>query len=125
MLTNFTILASKGLVVRLGDKDKTIPILGCGTMHLHVASHNIAYSDVLYIPNLSAILLSYRVHRHTAPGCSFLADHNGCFLTYPDFTIEIHNDNDCTIPCTPISPEASLDFDACIHLLDHSSQAQA
>jgi hypothetical protein len=57
MFVDYVDISSKGLVVRLGDEDKTIPILGTGTLCLDIMGHNIAYADVLHVPALSAILL--------------------------------------------------------------------
>jgi transposase InsO family protein len=125
MMSDFVDLTDKKLFVRLGNEDQTIPICGRGTMRMQVDGHNVAYSDVLYVPDLTAILLSSRVHRRTAPGCSFVADHDGCFLTFPDFTIEIQDEHDCTIHCTAIPDTAPLDFDSRLYLTGHSSRNAA
>jgi hypothetical protein len=93
-------------------------------MCLEVEGHTIAYADTLHAPDLSAILLSSRVHRRAADGCSFLADNSGCFLTYPTFTVKINDSNDCTIPCRRIqNVPHTFDFDSRRYLTDHSSKA--
>jgi hypothetical protein len=103
-------------VVRLGDENKTIPIDGRGTLCINVLGHAVAYANALHVPDLSAILLSTRVHRRVTQGYSFLADHDGCFFTYPNFTVEIADTDDCVIPCSRLPPGTPLDFDACLHL---------
>jgi hypothetical protein len=112
MFLDYTDLSCQGLVVRLGNEDKTIPILGHGTMCLNILGHNIAYAKALHVPDLSVILLSSRVHRRTTQGCSFVADHSGCLLTYPTFSISVDDMDNCTIPCARVDPNAVLNFDA-------------
>jgi hypothetical protein len=64
------------------------------------------------------------VHRRSATGCSFLADHSVCFLTYPTFQIEINSDADCTIPCRRLAlTSGPFDFDSRTHNNIHSSDA--
>jgi hypothetical protein len=92
---------------------------------MEVAGRRIAYADTIHAPQLSAILLSTRVHRRFAVGCSFLVDNSGCFPTYPSFHIKVDDTDDCTIPCTLLHPSsAPLDFDSRLHLtLDSSADA--
>jgi hypothetical protein len=108
--------------VRLGDEHKRILIHGRGTMCLQVQGHTIAYADTLHVPELSAILLSTRVHRRSAVGCSFVADNSGCFLTYPNFQIEVDDEDDCTLPCQAVPADTKVyDFDSRIHVTQHLS----
>jgi hypothetical protein len=86
MFIDYVDLQGHKRVVQLGDENKTIPIYGRSTLCINVLGHAVAYANVLHVPVLSAILLSPRVHRGVTQGCSFLADHDGCFLTYPNFT---------------------------------------
>jgi hypothetical protein len=66
-----------------------------------------------------------RVHRSAAEGCSFVADHSGCFLTYPDFTIEIDDTDNCTIACRPILDYTlPFDFDARRHMTSRLASIQ-
>jgi hypothetical protein len=110
--------------VRLGDESQHILIHGRGTMIMEVAGKVIAYDKVLHVPDLSAILLSSRVHRRAAKGCAFIADNSGCFLTYPDFHVEIDDTEDCTIECHPVSSTTIVpDFDGRCHVTQHSSKA--
>jgi hypothetical protein len=109
--------------VRLGDENKRILIHGRGTMCVEVAGQTIANADTLHVPQLSAILLSTRVHHRAAPGCSFLADSSGCFLTYPNFQIEVDDTADCTISCTAMDPSIhTFDFDSRRYTTQHSSK---
>jgi hypothetical protein len=127
MFVDYVDIQNENRYVRLGDESRRILIHGTGTLCLEVEGKRIAYANSLYVPQLSAILLSSRVHRRAAEGCSFLADHSGCFLTYPTFEIEIDDTNndtdDCTINCLPIQdPSLPMDFDSRRHLTAHSSK---
>jgi hypothetical protein len=123
MFIDYLDIQSENRYVRLGDKSRRILIHGTGTLCFEVAGKRVAYANSLYVPQLSAILLSSRVHRRAAEGCSFLADHSGCFLTYPTFEIEIDDTDDCTIDCLPIQdPSLAMDFDSRRHLTAHSSK---
>jgi hypothetical protein len=51
----------------------------------------------------------------------FVADHLGCFLTYPTFTIRVDDSKDCTIPCAAVDPNTEFDFDSRLHLQAHST----
>jgi hypothetical protein len=123
MLSKYVDLRGKGLVVQLGDKDKTVPIAGRGTLSINMLDHKIAYTGAVHVPDLSFTLLSSRVHRRITPGCSFVADHSGRFLTYLDVAIEVDDCEDCTIPCSTVQPSTSYDFDSQLYLLSHSSKS--
>jgi hypothetical protein len=123
MFSEYVGLRGKGLVVHLGDEDKTIPIAGRGTLSIEMLGHKIAYANALHVPDLFVILLSSRVHRRITPGCSFVADHSGCFLTYPDFSINVDGREDCTIPCGTVPPGATYVFDSRLYLSSHSSKS--
>jgi hypothetical protein len=111
--------------VRLGDENKRILVHGRGTMCFALAGKKITYADTLHVPELSAILLSTRVHRRSAQGCSFLADNSGCFLTYPHFQVEIEDDEDCTIECSSLPKQThTFDFDSRLHV-DHNTSAES
>jgi hypothetical protein len=108
--------------VRLGDEDKRILIHGIGTMALSVNGKTIVYDEVLHVPQLTAILLSTRVHRRSADGCSFIADGSGCFLTYPKFVVEVNDEDDCTIDCQKVDDSiVDYDFDSRLHVDQNSS----
>jgi hypothetical protein len=94
-------------------------------MALKVNGKTIAYVHTLHVPQLSAILLSTRrVHRRAAQGCSFIADHSGCFLTFPNFNIELDDDEDCTISCKDVDPNITqYDFNSRRHVSQHSFKA--
>jgi hypothetical protein len=123
MFIDYSDIRNDNRYVRLGDESRWILIHGIGTLCMEVDGLRVAYANALYVPQLSAILLSSRVHRRAAEGCSFIADHSGCFLTYPDFAIKIDDTDDCTIACRPIQDTTlPFDFDARRHLSQHSSK---
>jgi hypothetical protein len=107
---DYSDIRSDNRYMRLGDGSRRILIHGTGTLCMEVDGHRVDYANALYVPQLSAILLSSRVHRRAAEGCSFVADHSGCFLTFPNFAIKIDDTQDCTIACRPIR-DHSLPFD--------------
>jgi hypothetical protein len=116
--------SGKGLVVQLGDEDKTIPIAGRITLSIDLLGHRIAYADALHVPDLSVILLSSFVHHPITPCCPFVANHSGCFLTYPGFSIDVDDREDCTNPCSTVPPGASYNFDLQLYLSSgHSSKS--
>jgi hypothetical protein len=53
--------------VRLGDENQRILIHGRCTMCLMVDGRTVAYANTYYVPQMSPILLSSRVHRRAAP----------------------------------------------------------
>jgi hypothetical protein len=97
MFTDFVGLSTRGRMARLQDDNKMIPILGQGTMCLTINGRTLALANTIYVPDLSAILLSSRVLRWIAPGCALFANHDGFFLTFPNFTFEIDDTMDCTL----------------------------
>ena len=52
-------------------------------------------------------LLSIRVHCRRGPGCTFLADPSGCYLTFPTFLLSVDDSSDCLLPYAP-APLASI-----------------
>jgi hypothetical protein len=90
---------------------------------MEVDGRTLAYTDTLHVPQLSAILLSTRVHRRSATGCSFLANGSGCFLTYPNFVIEVDDSSDCTIECRNIPDDThTYNSDSRRHITPDSSK---
>lgn len=63
----FSDLRGQGLVVRLGDENQTIPIIGKGTLELNTQGHTVAYAHALHMPDLSVILLQSCVHHRISP----------------------------------------------------------
>jgi hypothetical protein len=122
MFTDYVDLQGKGLVVKLGNEDKTIPIAGRGTLAIQMQGHQVAYADALHVPDLSIILLLSRVHRRITQGCSFVADHSGCFLTYPTFSLSVDDTDDCTIPCSQVPENPTFEFDSRLFTSQHSSK---
>jgi hypothetical protein len=52
MFVDYVDLSQKGRVVRLGDNNKTIPILGKGTMCFTINAKHLAMANALYVPDL-------------------------------------------------------------------------
>jgi hypothetical protein len=124
MFSDYVDVRDQGLVVRLGDKNQTIPIAGRGTLKINIQGHHVAYAHALHVPDLSVILLSSRAHRRISQGCSFIADHTRCFLTFPTFSIPIDDTEDCTIPCAKVPLNTAFDFDSRLFLLAHSTRQE-
>jgi hypothetical protein len=78
-----------------------VPIVGVGTVRFNLAGHEVQLRRVYHVPGLNGSLLSIRTHRRRGPGCTFLADQDGCHLTFPTFIIEIDDDEDVLIQCGP------------------------
>ena len=83
--------------VEMGDGSR-VPILGSGTVKFQLAGQVVRLSDCLHVPSLDVNLLSIRTHRRRGPGCTFLADADGMFLTFPSFTVEVDDAHDPLIP---------------------------
>lgn len=81
--------------VILANKSK-VACLGSGTVSFTLFIENIILHDVLHVPKLCSPLLSVRCF-HCLPGCSFIADNNGSFLTFPQFILPVNDSSDCTI----------------------------
>jgi hypothetical protein len=112
MFVDYRDIREERQYVRLGDENKRILIHGRGTMVLKVDGRTLAYAHTLHVPQLSVILLSTRVHRRLAVGCSFLDDSPGCFLTYSNFQIKVDDTADCTILCRAVPVDThTYDFD--------------
>ena len=96
-----------GSHVLLANKQPT-PALGIGTQYYRIDGYIIGRREVLHVPALSAPLISVRQHRRHQ-GCSFVADNDGCFLSWPTFTIEVDDRRDCLVQYSLIAPTG---FDA-------------
>jgi hypothetical protein len=88
---------------------KRIPCAGRVTVVLTLRGKTVKLCNVLHVPNLEMTLLSVRSHRRRGQGCSFLADHSGCFLAFPNFVLDVDNEDDCVIPCSLTSINAQPD----------------
>jgi hypothetical protein len=95
--------------VTLANSEKT-KCAGRGTVSLQLQDRTVQLNNVLHVPDLEMTLLSVRSHRRRGQGCSFLADESGCFLTFPDFVLEIDDTNDCVLPCKAGTSRASHDY---------------
>jgi hypothetical protein len=122
MFSDYVDLCGQGLVVHLGDKNQTIPITGQGTLELNIQDHMVAYANALHVPKLSVILLSSPVHRRISPGCAFITDNTGCYLTFPILIIPIDDTHDCTISCATVPPNTTFDFDSRLFRSAHSTR---
>jgi hypothetical protein len=91
------------------SNSKQIQCAGRGTVVLTLCDKTVKLCNVLHVPDLEITLLSVRSHQRQGQGCSFLADHSGCFLTFPNFVLDIDNEDDCVIPCSLASIHARPD----------------
>ena len=102
-------ITNSGRYVSLAD-DSKIPIMGVGTIRFRIGSKIIQLNNVYHVPRLDMPLLSMRVHRRRAQGCSFIADYSGCFYTFPEFSITVDDAEDVTVPFTSCPGETNADF---------------
>ena len=102
-------ITNAGRYVTLAD-DSKIPIMGIGTIQFRIGSKVIRLNNVYHVPRLDMPLLSMRIHRRREQGCSFIADHSGCYYTFPDFQIEVDDDDDVTVPFSSCRDDATPDF---------------
>ena len=90
-------LTGSGKYVALAD-DSKVPIMGIGTIQITLAGQIVRLNNVYHVPSLDCSLFAIRIHRRRGIGCSFLADHSGCFLSFPGFTLEIEDSTDVSLP---------------------------
>jgi hypothetical protein len=102
-------ISAEGRHVIVAD-DATIPILGLGHVRFNLAGRTVELRNVLHVPELQMPLLSVRTHRRRGPGCSFLADASGCWLTFPSLCIEIDDTADCLLPFSYSSATDSPEY---------------
>ena len=99
-----------GSYVLLADHTK-VPVLGKGDAKFMLNGKIVQVPDCLHIPSLSSPLYSIRHHRRYA-GCAFIADNDGCTLTFPDFIVPVDDSKDCLISIQPVPPNSGVDFKA-------------
>ncbi|CAB9521703.1 Reverse transcriptase (RNA-dependent DNA polymerase) [Seminavis robusta] len=92
-----------------------IPILGYGTVQLQIDNKVIKEQNWWHVPDLSTRLLSVRKHRRRGPGCSFMADHDDCILSFPTFTIRIDDSEECNVPCESATQCTNIHYDDQTH----------
>jgi hypothetical protein len=83
---------------RQNEKPAAASRVGIDPVQLSIASCTVALHNVLHVPKLQMPLFSVRTHCHQGPGCSFIADKTGCWLTFPDLCIEMDDSADCIHP---------------------------
>ena len=111
--------------VTIANSEK-IKCAGRGTVFLKLRDKAVKLANVLHVPDLEMTLLSVRSHRRRGQGCSFLADESGCFLTFPNFVVEIDDSDDCIIPCAIADHSAHPDHcESLARPVSRSSQADA
>jgi hypothetical protein len=81
--------------------DTRVPIEGVGTIRFNLGGHEVLLRRVYHVPGLNGPLLSIRTHRRRGAGCTFLADQDGCHLTFPNFFLDIDDSEDVLIECGP------------------------
>ena len=91
--------ATPGAYVIIANDDK-VPCLGRGTVRFYLNGKLIEITNVLHVPSLRSPLYSVRQHRRYE-SCSFVGDNSGMFLTFPEFTVEIDDSEDCVAHATP------------------------
>jgi hypothetical protein len=82
----------KGSHVLVAD-NHPIQCLGIGTQFLRIHNCIIRSQQVLHVPALKAPLISVCQHQRNQ-GCSFVADNDGCYLTFPTFSITVDDSTD-------------------------------
>ena len=85
--------------VEMGDGSR-VPIVGCGTVNVCLGGHTVRLADCLHVPTLDVHLLSIRVHRRRGAGCSFIADDDGMYLTFPSFVLHVDDTEDALLSAT-------------------------
>jgi hypothetical protein len=65
---------------------------------------------VYHVPELNAPLFSIPTHRRRGPGCSLIANHLGCWLTFPTFILDIHDAKDFLLTITPSDPNVPIEY---------------
>eukprot|EP00957_Ditylum_brightwellii_P096542 7352532-Ditylum_brightwellii.AAC.1 len=88
-----------------------VPVLGKGDAKFLLNGKIVQVPDCLHIPSLSSPLYSIRHHCRYA-GCAFIADNDGCTLTFPDFIVSVDDSKDCLISIQPVPPNSGVDFKA-------------
>ena len=78
--------------VVLPDKSR-IPILGVGCIAIRIGGRLLYFRKVYYVPDLRIPLYSLRIHRRL-PGCGHFANNGGFSVTFPDFDLEVDDEED-------------------------------
>jgi len=97
-----------GSYVILANKQR-VSNPGCGDVHLKMGQHTVILTNVLHVPSLRMPLYSIRAHRRSL-GCSFLADNNGMYLSFPDFFLPVDDRQDCLIHCSKATLNDHVSF---------------
>ena len=97
-------------VVELGDGHPTT-IQGKGTVQVVLEGHPVRLTNCLHVPQLDVHLLSIRLHRRRGPGCSFICDSSGMFLTFPSFSVEVDDTKDTLLSATPWNENDPFEYD--------------
>ncbi len=106
--------------VILANKSK-VACLGSGTVSFTLFIENIILHDVLHVPKLCSPLLSVRCFP-CLPGCSFIADNNGSFLTFPQFILPVNDSSDCTIAGSFCNSPEKIHFDSIVGSISNVSE---
>lgn len=84
---------------------------GQGLYATRVNGHACRFWTGLHVPDLDVNLLSTRIHCCHGPGCAFIADNSGCFLTFPGFIVEVDDAEDCLVDFSLVHGPVLYDFD--------------
>jgi hypothetical protein len=96
----YTDISARQEYVIVAD-DTRVPIMGVGSVRFNLGGHEVLLRRVYHVPGLNGSLLSIRTHRRRGAGCIFLADQDGCHLTFPSFVLDIDDTHDVLIECGP------------------------
>ncbi len=88
-----------------------LEVCGRGIIQIKVCGYVLRLINVLHVPELSMPLFSTGTHRKGGDGCFFLQDHRGCTLGFPTFTVDIDDQNDCSIEFQGATEATRVDFD--------------
>jgi hypothetical protein len=104
----------KGSHVLVAD-NHPIEGFGIGTQFLQINGRIIGRQQVLHVPAKKSPLISVRQHRRNQ-GCSFVADNDdGCYLTFPTFSITVDDSTDCLLAYEIVNPKG-FDLSTCNYL---------
>jgi hypothetical protein len=94
----------------------SIPLLGMSTVSLTINGVLVKLVNCFHTPGLQASLYSLWRH-HRSPGCAFVSDYQGMYLTFGKIYTRIQDELDCRIQFRPLPPHPNLRCD-----IDHTNE---
>ena len=95
----------------IGPLGEKVPVVVRGTYCASINSLTCVFPEFLHIPLLQMPLILVRQFRLLCQDCSFIANNTGCYLTFPDFVIEVDDSVGCIVEFTLALTVAHFDFD--------------